>query len=78
MVNPDKPFEVLRENGFLVCNDYHNTATIKKDDPNFILKAVVLSSGDIVTDKLEECWEPIDNEEDFKKNSTYKRAERIA
>lgn len=68
VVNPDKPFEVLQESGFLVCNNKHGTATLKRDDPNFTLRGVVLDGGMVEIDKLGECWEYVDSDEELKKD----------
>ena len=69
-ISPGVPSSYVRENGFVLTNDYHRTATILHQNEQYQLCAVitVAKSGELVfdTENLEDCWKEIDTEEEFR------------
>ncbi len=73
MLNPQIPPTVpaahVIEGGYVVCNDYHATATTMRNNPDFQLRGLIRVSKDrgllYDTDHPEEYWEEIDTEEKF-------------
>lgn len=60
----------LKKGGYVLCNDYHRTATEFKESLDFELLGIIRKSDNkIIFDKENptDYWETIDNEKDFKK-----------
>jgi len=73
LYNPQIPpagtmIENLNQKGYLLCNDYHGTASLVKGREDFELKGVIRrdKNGFILdTENLEDYWKDIDSEEEF-------------
>ena len=70
MISPDIPSSHLANEGYILCNNYHGTASNLKENKDYNLKAIILSSKnkEVVFDdgNLGDCWKEIDTEEEFK------------
>ncbi len=74
LYNPQIPpsetvMENLNEKGYLLCNDYHSTASLIKEREDFELRGIVRQdkAGLVVdTENLEDYWKDIDTEEEFR------------
>ncbi len=73
VISPQVPISHIAENGYVICNDYHHTATELRENPEFQMKSVIKNtrSGDIEFDmeNFDDYWKEVDTEEDFKKSS---------
>ncbi|HAU40038.1 MAG: hypothetical protein UV80_C0005G0046 [Candidatus Peregrinibacteria bacterium GW2011_GWF2_43_17] len=60
----------LKPGGYVLCNDYHGTATGFRDDTEFEFVGIIIPTRDhqYVADRenLEECWQEVATEEEFK------------
>lgn len=69
-ISPNIPSSYVVGGGFVLCNDYHQTASILRQDNQYQLQAMirVLPDGKLIFDKdnLEDCWQEIDSDEEFK------------
>jgi len=70
-INPEIPLETIPEKGYVLCNDYHSTASAIHDDKNFQLAGLIRrepKTKELVvdTDHPEEYWKEIDTDEEFK------------
>lgn len=73
MINPDissfVPSSHVIENGHVLCNNYHGTASQLRDNPDFKFKGLIRFSehkGLIYdTDNLEDCWREIETDEEY-------------
>lgn len=62
-------FENLNQKGYLICNDYHHTASLVKKRNDFELKGIIRRDKNnliLDTENLEDYWKDIDSEEEFK------------
>ena len=68
-IPPDIPSSHVVENGFVLCNDYHGTASSLHRNEQYQLRAMIRVSrgGELIldTENLEDCWREIDTEEEF-------------
>lgn len=68
-IPPDVPSSHVIENGFVLCNDYHETASSLHRNEQYQLRAMVRMSegGELMldTENLEDYWREIDTEEEF-------------
>jgi len=73
LLNPgilsEGPRKHVAPNGYVLCNDYHDTAheLRKSDDYEFV--GIVRSDGDkyiVDREELGKCWEEVDTDEEFK------------
>lgn len=68
-IPPDVPSSHVVENGFVLCNDYHGTASSLRRNEQYQLCAIVrVSKGSelmLDTENLEDYWKEIDTEEEF-------------
>ncbi len=84
VINPEKPASTVKENGYVICNNYHNTANNMHQNDEFELVGVVPPykerSTALDTQQLEDYFNSIETDEEFKKvsqeggNITYERA----
>lgn len=68
-IPPDVPSSHVVENGFVLSNDYHGTASSLHRNEHYQLRAMVRTSrGELIWDaeSLEDYWKEIDTEEEFK------------
>ncbi len=69
-ITPDIPASHVIENGFVLSNDYHGTATTLHRNEQYQIRAMIRVSkdGELILDaeNLEDCWKEIDTEEEFK------------
>jgi hypothetical protein len=74
MLNPsiseNKPSQYLVPWGYIICNDYHETASSLKENKEYKIVAVIrkLKDWSIVFDdeKLEDYWTEVETDEEFK------------
>lgn len=64
-VRPDGPLHSLSATGYVVCNDYHQTATRLKDIGLFELLARTNNRGEIITTELDLYWQPVETDEEL-------------
>jgi len=68
-ISPDIPSSHVVENGFVLSNDYHGTASSLHHNKQYQLRAMVRVSrgGELMldTENLEDYWREIDTEEEF-------------
>lgn len=68
-IPPTIPANYVLNGGYVLCNDYHETATIMKGNPDFQLRGLIRSTPDrgliYDTDQPENYWKDIDTEEEF-------------
>lgn len=68
-IPPDVPSSHVVENGFVLSNDYHGTASSLHRNEQYQLRAIVRTSrgGELVldTEDTEDYWKEIDTEEEF-------------
>lgn len=69
-ISPDIPSSHVVENGFVLCNDYHGTASSLHRNEQYQLRAMVRTSQGreltLDTENLEDYWKEIDTEEEFR------------
>ncbi|MDO8668662.1 MAG: hypothetical protein Q7K35_06310 [bacterium] len=69
-ISPDMPSSHVAENGFVLSNDYHGTASKLRQNGQYQLRAIIrtFKGGKLIldTEKLEDYWEEIGTEEEFK------------
>jgi hypothetical protein len=69
-IPPDIPASHVVENGFVLSNDYHGTASALHRNDQYQIRAMVRvsKSGELIldTENLEDYWKEIDTEEEFK------------
>lgn len=59
----------LSQKGYLLCNDYHQTASLIKKRQDFEFKGVIRKNKEgliVDTENLEDYWREIDTDEEFK------------
>lgn len=68
-IPPDAPSSHVGENGFVLSNDYHGTASSLHRNEQYQLRAMVRTSKGrelmLDTENLEDYWREIDTEEEF-------------
>lgn len=68
-ISPDVPSSHVVENGFVLSNDYHGTASTLHRNDQYQLCAMIRKAkgGELVldTENLEDYWKEIDTEEEF-------------
>jgi hypothetical protein len=68
-IPPDVPASHVVENGFVLSNDYHGTASTLQRNDQYQIRAMVRVSkeGELIidTENLEDYWKEIDTEEEF-------------
>jgi len=61
----------LRDAGYVLCNNYHSTATFFKNEKDFKISGVIGMRGKsepfLDTEKLSEYWEEIETDEELKR-----------
>lgn len=61
----------LKPGGYVLCNDYHGTATAFRDNTEFEFVGVILPTREnrymVDREGLEECWQEVETEEEFKR-----------
>ncbi len=71
MIPPDIPSSYVLEGGFVLSNDYHQTASSLRQDKNYKLRAIIREvkkeEFSWETENLEDYWEEVTTEEEFKK-----------
>lgn len=69
-ISPEIPASYVVEGGHVLCNDYHGTASELHENEEFELKAIIRKSSkqELIfdTENLEDYWQEIDSEEEFK------------
>ncbi len=69
-IPPDVPSSHVVENGFVLCNDYHGTASSLHGNDHYQQRAVVreVKGRTLVldTERLENCWKEVETDEEFK------------
>jgi len=68
-IRPDKPLESVAVGGYVICNDYHSTATELRNNPGLKLRGLVRNVGGnkiLDADSPEDYWKEIDSEEEFR------------
>ncbi len=66
--SPNKPIEVVIENGYVLCNDYHATASELRSHEELKLVAMVRKNDEgklFIDTEPEGYWEEIDTDEEF-------------
>lgn len=70
-IPPTVPASHLAEGGFVLCNNYHDTASSLKNDDQFEFCAIIKPGSDekIIydTEDLDDCWREVETDEEFKK-----------
>ncbi len=74
MLNPQIPSNIpsshVAENGYVLSNDYHGTASSLHQDAQYQLQAIIrtLPNGELIfdTENTEDYWKEIDSEEEFR------------
>lgn len=68
-IPPDVPASHVVENGFVLSNDYHQTASVLHRNDQYQIRATIRVSkgGELIldTENLEDYWKEIDTEEEF-------------
>jgi hypothetical protein len=67
--NPEKPVATVAEGGYVLCNDYHGTASQLRDDQALKLVAMIREGkgGEKLIDmEPEDYWREIETDEEFK------------
>lgn len=71
VISPDYPVQFVAQGGYVLCNDYHDTASDLRKKPNWKFKGIILRNKDgqlkFDTENLGQCWEVIKSEEEWKK-----------
>lgn len=69
-ISPEVPSSHVVENGFVLCNDYHGTASFLHNNEQYQLRSIIKLSrnGELIleTENLDECWTDVDSDEEFK------------
>jgi hypothetical protein len=68
-ISPEKPLETLADEGYMLCNDYHGTATKVRMTSEYELVGIVRVKDRqtiLDTENPEDYWKDIDSEEEFK------------
>ena len=69
-IRPEIPASFLVQNGYVLCNDYHNTATLIHSNTDYQMKALIRNNknGELIfdTENLEDCWKEVGTDEEFK------------
>lgn len=72
-ISPDIPASHVVENGFVLCNNWHNTAFKLHKNTDFKISAVLSSDSnkqpEVDTDNLDDYWKRVENEEELKERS---------
>jgi hypothetical protein len=72
-ISPEAPAVHVREGGYVVCNDYHATATTLRKNSDFQLKGLIRMTKDkgltYDTDHPENYWTEVDSDEEFRNAS---------
>lgn len=75
LLNPVIPYEIpakkLASDGYILCNDYHGTATAVHKDSEFKIQGILRTNPEtkkkfLDTENPEQYWEEVDSEEAFK------------
>jgi len=68
-ISPTVPASHVREDGYVLSNDYHGTATALNSDGQFQLQALIRTTPDnellFDTENLDDCWQEIDSDKEF-------------
>ncbi len=71
-ISPEIPCKSVVNNGYVLSNDYHGTASALRGQEEFEFKSIIRfnSEGELIadTEDLEKCWQEIETEEEFKKS----------
>jgi len=69
-ISPKIPSSRVVKGGYVLCNDYHGTASSLHQDGEFEIKAMIRQSRDrqliFDTDNLEDYWQEVDTEDGFR------------
>lgn len=69
-IQPDVPASYVADNGFILCNDYHETATALHASDQYQIRAIirVSKSGELIidTENLEDCWKEMETDEELR------------
>ncbi|MFH1088939.1 MAG: hypothetical protein V1716_00745 [Candidatus Uhrbacteria bacterium] len=86
-ISPDAPASHVVQGGFILGNDYHNTATNLRGNGQYQLRGIIRKSSDrkliFDTENTEDYWKEIETEEEFQKappsftTANYETASRI-
>lgn len=69
VISPDIPASHVKENGFVVSNDYHGTATGLREKKEYALRAIIRKKNrELIfdTENLGDYWREIETDEEFK------------
>lgn len=75
-IEPDGPVSHLKTGGYVIANDYHQTARALKQNPAFELVGIATSGKEgryskYDTTALEDYWKEVETEEEFKRSPLY-------
>jgi hypothetical protein len=72
-IEPDTPVSFVKDGGYAICNDYHQTASSLKETGAYELSALIHNTKEhglsYDTQDLEDCWKEIETDEEFKNAS---------
>ena len=73
VVPPDGPIKNLKPGGYVLCNDWHKTATKMRDKKDFKLIGIINTPNDVKGtestfdgDRPERYWQKVETDEEFK------------
>jgi hypothetical protein len=70
-IRPEFPASFVLPNGFVLCNDYHLTASLLKESGQFELRGVIIKNkeGELFcdTENLEDYFKEVETDEEFKR-----------
>ena len=71
-----KPFELLKQGGYALCNNWSGTATYLRENPSFRLVGIITKkhvddTPEYVTERLEEFWTKVENDDEYKRTAEY-------
>ncbi len=67
-ISPEIPSSFVRKEGFVLCNDYHRTASALKKDDSYKLKAIIRNKNKELiydTEEPDGYWKEVETEEEF-------------
>lgn len=70
VISPEIPARHVKDGGFALCNDYHGTATLLRNNPDFQIVGLIRVGKDrsliYDSDALEDYWKDVETDEEFR------------
>jgi len=72
VIPPEEPASYVQKGNYILCNDYHNTASYIKSNKEFEIRARIGQKNkdelEFDTENLEDYWKTVESDEEFKES----------